>query len=115
MGYKNVCLSCRISFSEGGDYNLFNKERECPECKRRMIFVNQKFKPPKKTDTKAWKVVELLLENSFVFQSVYEKEDKVWIPVKYPKTLEEAQEFVKKYEFLPNNHSFIVKKKDRIL
>lgn len=81
-----------------------------------MIFVNQKFnKPPKKTDTKAWKVVELLLENDFLFQSVYENKDKSWELVKYPKTLEEAQEFIKKYEFLPNNHSFIVKKKDRIL
>lgn len=110
MGYKNVCLLCRVAFSEGGDSNFFNTEKECPTCHQKMIFVNQKFKPPKKSDVQAWKMVELLLENGFFFQSVYEKEDGDWAIVHYPKTLSEAQEFIKEYKFLPNSKIFVERK-----
>ena len=33
MGYKNVCVNCRISLSEGTNYELFNRNKTCPTCK----------------------------------------------------------------------------------
>ena len=33
MGYKNVCTNCRISLSEGTNYELFNTNKTCPICK----------------------------------------------------------------------------------
>ncbi|MDU5734196.1 MAG: hypothetical protein E6Z90_03110 [Veillonella sp.] len=27
MGYKNVCVNCRISLSEGTNYELFNRNK----------------------------------------------------------------------------------------
>lgn len=44
MGYKNVCTNCRISLSEGTNYELFNTNKTCPICKSKMYFVNEKFK-----------------------------------------------------------------------
>ncbi len=32
MGYKNVCVNCRISLSEGTNYELFNRNKTCPTC-----------------------------------------------------------------------------------
>lgn len=98
MGYKNVCLTCKIAFSEGSNAEHFNKEKNCPNCGEKMVFVSQKFKPPKKSDTKAWEMVRLLIENGFYFQSVYTPYPTGgYIEVEYPKTLSEAREFIKKY------------------
>ena len=52
MGYKNVCVNCRISLSEGTNYELFNRNKTCPTCKGKMYFVNEKFKAPKKSNDK---------------------------------------------------------------
>ena len=52
MGYKNVCVNCRISLSEGTNYELFNTNKTCPTCKGKMYFVNEKFKAPKNLMTK---------------------------------------------------------------
>ncbi len=98
MGYKNVCLDCKISFCIGNDFaNLI--ESNCPNCSTKIISVNQKFKPPKKSDAKAWKTVRLLVENGFRFQSVYEPIQKgVYLKVNYPNTFAEAETFVKKHK-----------------
>lgn len=57
-----------------------------------MPVVSQKFKPPKKTDLKSWEVVAYLLENGYTFYSAYDKDGR---HIPYPKTLEEAMEFVR--------------------
>ena len=47
MGYKNICLNCKISFNQGTDFDkifLLN----CTTCGSAMTQVDQKFKPPKK-------------------------------------------------------------------
>lgn len=98
MGHKSVCLSCKIAFSNGN--NADNPVLQiCPQCNDKMIQVNQKFKPPKKTDSKGWKIVTLLIENGFTFDSVYQQIDRnVFLKVNYPETLAEAEEFVKLYK-----------------
>ena len=57
MGYKNVCTTCRISLSEGTNYELFNTNKTCPICNGKMYFVNEKFKAPKKSNDKEWKII----------------------------------------------------------
>lgn len=97
MGYKNICLKCRTSYSKGNDYEN-QTESNCPHCSTKMILVNQKFKPPKKSDTKSWKMVKLLVENGFKFQTVYEHIEKgIYLKINYPNNLTEAEEFIKKY------------------
>ena len=64
MGYKNVCTNCRIALSEGTNYELFNTNKTCPICKGKMYFVNEKFKAPKKSNDKEWKIIEYLLLSS---------------------------------------------------
>ncbi|MFD2892816.1 hypothetical protein ACFS5J_12420 [Flavobacterium chuncheonense] len=98
MGYKNICLECRTSYSKGNDYKN-HTESNCPQCGKKMILVNHKFKPPKKSETKSWEMVKLLVENGFKFQVVYEQIEKgVYLKVNYPKNLSEAKEFIKKYK-----------------
>ncbi len=68
-----------------------------------MTVFNQKFRPPKKTDIKKWRIIEFLKDNGFVFQHVYKDYSKrnglVTSDnyVDYPTTIEEAQDFIQKY------------------
>ena len=92
MSYKNVCVHCRKAFSQAhNDFSKIVEERPCPECRRPMPYVSQKFKAPKKTDIKAWEIVTYLLEHGYSFYTAYDKNGR-YIP--YPQTLEEAIEFV---------------------
>ena len=100
MGYKIVCLTCRKAFSTGPDYL---KPEKCSECGNDYIFYNHKFRPPKKDDLKAWKVVSFLYERGFTYQHIYKDRTLYhWSSrenhADYPKTLEEAKEFVTKYQ-----------------
>ena len=70
MGYKNVCVNCRISLSEGTNYELFNANKTCPTCKSKMYFVNEKFKAPKKSNDKEWKIIEYLLLSGFMISVI---------------------------------------------
>lgn len=98
MGYKNVCVNCKTAFSTGMDYYEV-RQTKCTKCNELMILVSQKFKPPKKIDSLGWKLVKLLLDNNFIFNSVYTKVDKnILLKVSYPKTLAEAEEFIKLYK-----------------
>jgi hypothetical protein len=57
--------------------------------------LSRKFKPPKARDAQQWAKVRFLVEHGFSFYSVYERTEFGEIKVPYPKTLEEAREFVK--------------------
>lgn len=72
------------------------KHGDCPECKKPMIFMTHRFRPPKKQADKAWKVVKHLIDNGFYYQHIY---DESIIPtyVPYPNSIIEAEEFVEKY------------------
>jgi len=97
MGYKNVCLNCKTAFSTGMDYKEI-KSSKCTKCVEAMISVSHKFKPPKKSDISGWKLVSFLIENGFRFDSA---NDESYKRVQYPKTLEEAKEFVRLYKAPP--------------
>jgi len=94
MGYKSVCLNCRIAFSHGMNFNNI-APRICPQCKAEMINVDYKFKPPKKSDIKEWEAVKYLLEHGFYYQHIYDENGKA---VKYPEDVKGAKEFVEKYQ-----------------
>jgi hypothetical protein len=100
MGYKMVCLNCRKSFSAGRDYHITEK---CQECGSAFVFYDHKFRPPRKNDLKAWKLVGFLYEHGFTYQHVY-KDLSIYHWSKpenhadYPESLEEAKEFVIKFE-----------------
>ncbi|MNJ95028.1 hypothetical protein D3C87_127320 [compost metagenome] len=98
MGYKNVCIGCRKSFSAGNDLANF-KKRKCPNCGIEMNFFDHKFRPPSMNDDKKWKLIEFLALHGFVFQKVYKNiGNGILLKVKYPLTMEEAKLFVKEFK-----------------
>lgn len=56
--------------------------------------MNRKFRPPRQADEQQWKNVWFLHEHGFHFQTVY---DESGASVRYPESLEEAREFVRRY------------------
>lgn len=70
-----------------------------------MIALDRKFSAPKSNDWVQWKKVQYLVNNGFLFQSVYEPQQENGKyaghrRISYPKTLEEAIEFVAAYKHL---------------
>lgn len=99
MGYKNVCLNCQISLSEGTNYELFNTNKTCPICKGKKYFVNEKFKALKKSNDKAWKIIEYLLLSGYDFiNPIYGVERYMYY--EFPKNLKEAEAFIRKMRSL---------------
>jgi hypothetical protein len=94
MGNKIVCISCKKVFNTGTDF-AGHVPKSCGICGAKFILVNQKYKAPKLTDVKAWKLVEFLLENGFVYQHIVKVNGE---QVPYPKTMDDAKEFVAKYK-----------------
>ena len=94
MGYKSVCLDCKKAFSQGTDFTKFNMDKVCSDCGKPMIFLSEKFKPPKKTDNKRWEVVRFFVENGFDYSTKIGGD----IFIGYDETLEEAKEVVRKYK-----------------
>lgn len=95
MGYKNICLNCRITKNLGTDYNDFH-EANCSQCGTPMVFVNHSFRPPKKADAKGWEVVKFLVNHGFKYKHISHPEENGY--ASYPKTMKEAKEFVIKYK-----------------
>ena len=93
MGYKNVCINCRISLSEGTNYELFNTNKTCPTCKSNMYFVNEKFKAPKKSNDKEWKIIKYLLLSGYDFRNPYCGHEQC-IYFEFPMSLQEAEAFI---------------------
>ena len=96
MRQKDVCLSCKIAFNRGTNIETPVK-KVCPNCSEPLVQVNHKFKPPKKTDTKKWEVVNYLISNGFNFNHAYEMiEPGVYKQIgKFPENMRDAKEFVK--------------------
>ena len=55
--------------------------------------MGRKFKPPKIDDLYQWRKVKYLFDHGFRFETVYAEHK----PVRYPESLKDAEEFVKKY------------------
>ena len=96
MGYKSVCLDCRKAFSQGTDFTKFKNNKICPDCGKLMVFLSEKFKPPRKTENKKWEVVRFFVENGFDYSTKIGGD----IYINYNETLEEAKEIVRKYKEL---------------
>ncbi len=93
-----ACFECRKSFKREFDLSEGRpKEMVCPDCGGVAYNFGRHFKPPKKSDIKQWKKVHFLFEHGFWFQKVYDKENGYQL-ITYPKTLDEAREFVEKYK-----------------
>lgn len=102
MGYKNVCFTCRKTFSVGTNYDNF-RTGNCPNCGKPLTFYDQRFRPPKKDDVKGWEVIEFLRDHGFVFQHVHKWEDtnktiRSGYIARYPNKLSDAKEFVVEYK-----------------
>jgi len=105
MGYKIVCFNCRKAFNNNlGAQHNFGK---CTECGGEYVYFNHKFRPPRKSDLEAWKVVRFLFDIGFNFQHVVEEHIKIRengraldydIYGQYPRNLKEAQEFITKFK-----------------
>jgi hypothetical protein len=102
MGHKKVCLNCREAFNSNPDFEI-QSGLVCPECGQKMTEVNHKFRPPKKSDLKAWNVSQFLIKNGFLYQHIYENFDERNGVTKekyrdYPTKLSEAKKFVAEYK-----------------
>ncbi len=94
MGYKKVCFYCKKTFNiPKGSKEIINLS--CLNCGNKMSILNHKFRPPKRSDTKQWQLVEFLKNNGFIYQHVFEEaEGGGYKNVPYPNNLIEAKEFV---------------------
>ena len=64
-----------------------------------MTMLSRKFSVPASKDKKQWQKVQLLVEQGFKFYAVYELlSDGLYQRVRYPKTLQEARDFVVNYQ-----------------
>ena len=103
MGQKKVCLNCRKAFNQNSDFEN-RGGLTCPDCGQKMTEVNHKFRPPKKSDLKAWATSKYLIENGFIYQHVYKDvEERNGLVAKekyvdYPTTIKEAKKFVADYK-----------------
>jgi rRNA maturation protein Nop10 len=94
MGHKLVCLNCRKA-NNIDIYNLHIPEM-CNECGDKVTLYPHLFQPPKKSDLKAWKIVQFLFDNGFIYYHIRNEADTS--TVQYPRTMLEAKEFIVKYK-----------------
>jgi len=96
---KAICLSCRISSNRKISFT----SEVCKQCGGTLIIYPHRFRPQKKSDTDAWKVVVFLYEHGFKYQHVFidpnlnKRDDRTNYAV-YPDNLINARDFVNKYK-----------------
>ena len=56
-----------------------------------MEFVSHKFRPPKRSDKKAWDVAALMISHGFTYYTI---RDDQGTPVPHPTTLDDAKRFI---------------------
>lgn len=99
MGHKVVCLECYRVENRGTNLKI----GKCPNCSQEMVFINHRFRPPKKTDKKGWELVKFLVSEGFPYQHIYQSGKSDYYKtatdnyVEWPKSLKDAKEFVDKY------------------
>ena len=85
--FPYVCFSCHKSFKKPQSED----SRKCPDCGEEMVRLSRKFKPPKKDDSEAWRVIEYVVNAGFQYHSIHIENGQ---QAKYPTTLKEAEFFV---------------------
>lgn len=90
-----ACFDCRKSFK----LPARPEGRNCPQCRTPMEMLSRKFSAPRSKDLAQWRKVRFLVEHGFRFYSVYEAtESGGKRAVRYPVTLSEAREFVRRFK-----------------
>ena len=90
--FPYVCFKCRKSFKRNYEEGL--PDKKCSECGGVAVGLGRHFKAPKKKNIEQWKKIEYLVANGFYFYHQYDDEGN---SVPYPKTMEEAKLFVKRF------------------
>ncbi|QBY06273.1 hypothetical protein E2K93_17150 [Thalassotalea sp. HSM 43] len=94
-----VCFECCKSFMRQLPKPERNPETmTCPDCGNHSYNFGRHFKPPKKSDKKQWDKIRFLFKHGFRFQKIRNNPDNYYDTVPFPKTLEQAKEFVVKYK-----------------
>jgi len=78
----------------GGD---IPEELPCPDCGEAAVNLGRHFKAPKKSDARQWAKVQFLVDHGFRFQKIRTGSGH-HDTVPYPETLEEARDFVVRYQ-----------------
>lgn len=69
MGYKKVCLKCRLVFNRPFDPG-YDLPDSCPSWQVKMKLYPNRFRPPAKTKLRKWAVVRFLAEQGFNYQKI---------------------------------------------
>jgi hypothetical protein len=94
-----VCFNCRKSFKRPREFGNEGRRAECPACHGSSIALHPHFKAPRSSNLKQWKKVQFLVENGFYFSPLVDQGNGNAV-VSYPKTLQEAPIWVKKWAHL---------------
>lgn len=92
-----ACFECCKAFKREYELGSGIQALPCPQCGSLAHNLGRHFKPPKKSDTEQWNKVKFLFEHGFRFQKIRTGSSH-HETVPYPKTLNEAREFVIKYK-----------------
>ena len=105
MGYKKVCIDCRMAFNQSLNLNE-TRVSTCPQCKKPVTELYHLFQPPKQSDKKKWEVVRFLVDRGFRYfhilnRNITDESGKAfgyqnYVP--YPESMREAKEFVENYK-----------------
>ncbi len=102
MGYKKVCLKCRLVFNRPFDPG-YGLPYPCPSCQITMKIYPHRFRPPAKTELRKWAVVRFLAEHGFNYQKLLLRRERIpgkdtmECMVSYPETMREAVLFVQQH------------------
>ncbi len=92
-----TCFGCLKTFKR--PYDKETTERICPHCGGKAVRMDIRFRPPKRSDDKAWKKVIFLAQHGFYFQKIYRMTSPgAYQRVRYPSSLGEAKKFVKVFK-----------------
>ena len=96
--YAFVCLACKKSFKRNCNTSEYIEELICPDCGKTTYNYGRNFHVPKINDEQQWKKIQFLFKNGFRFQRIYDTSKNYNQIIQYPKTLNEAKDFVIKYK-----------------
>lgn len=92
-----------ITFEELRDRYL-NDVATCPDCGSQMAPMGWDFRPPKRSKTEEWQIIELLYNNGFAFQGCG-----CYVGYSPPSKLRELPEFFKRHERLTEGEALLAK------
>lgn len=89
MGYKKICLDCRLTLNREFDIGNKGLTYPCPTCQKEMLLLPHRFRPPKKSNEQKWRAIEYLISQGFRYEHTFEN---------VPENLRDAKVFWKKMQ-----------------